>query len=74
MTRPQPPSRAGPRARAMDERKSGMVDKIKGKTNEFVGDLRGDEAQRKRGEAQKAKGDYEQKAERAIDEERRKGL
>ena len=58
----------------MDERKSGagMWDKIKGKTNEAIGDLRGDEAQRKRGEAQQAKGDYEQKAKRAMDEESRK--
>lgn len=60
----------------MDEKKSGpgMWDKVKGKTNEAIGDLRGDEAQRKRGEAQEAKGDYKQKANRAIDEERRKGL
>jgi uncharacterized protein YjbJ (UPF0337 family) len=60
----------------MDDKKSGTGawDKIKGKTNEAIGDLRGDEAQRKRGEAQRAKGEYEQKSQRALEEERRKGL
>lgn len=36
---------------------TGTWDKIKGKTNETVGDVRGDKSQELKGKAQQAKGD-----------------
>lgn len=39
----------------------GITDKIKGKTNQVVGDLRDDKSQQLKGHAQEAKGDVKEK-------------
>lgn len=40
-----------------EKRTSGTTDKIKGKTNEVVGDLRGDKSQEMKGKAQQGIGE-----------------
>jgi uncharacterized protein YjbJ (UPF0337 family) len=41
----------------MDDKTSGTVDKIKGKTNEVVGHIRGDKSQEMKGKVQQGMGE-----------------
>lgn len=45
----------------------GTWDKVKGKTNEIVGDMTGDDKQQIKGELQQKKGDFKQKVGKILE-------
>lgn len=45
----------------------GTWDKVKGKTNEIVGDITGDDKQQIKGEVQQKKGEFKQKVGKIFD-------